>query len=88
MNRAEGRRRAIRCDAMLPELFLHGGFTRSNNPRTQMTLNLWIVAGGLMAFAAARTAIRMSRARSKEFTTDQLSGDWLAQARAREEHPW
>lgn len=53
-----------------------------------MTFNLWILAGGLLAFAAAGTAIRITRARAKRFTTDQLSGDWLAQARAREEHPW
>jgi hypothetical protein len=53
-----------------------------------MALNLWILAGGLLAFAAAGTAIRLVRARSKRFTIDQLSGDWLAQARAREEHPW
>ena len=53
-----------------------------------MTLKLWILAGGLLAFAAAGTAIGMVRARAKRFTTDQLSGDWLAQARAREEHQW
>ena len=53
-----------------------------------MIFKLWIVAGGLVAFAAARTAIRWSRARSKQFNIAQLSGDWLAQARAREEHPW
>lgn len=55
-----------------------------------MTLKLWILAGGLLAFAAAGTAFRVARARSKRFTSDhdQLSGDWLAQARAREEHPW
>lgn len=53
-----------------------------------MTLKLWILAGGLLAFAAAGTAFRKARARSKRFTMDQLSGDWLAQARAREEHQW
>jgi hypothetical protein len=53
-----------------------------------MILKLWLVAGGLLAFAAARTVIRRTRSRSKAFKTDQLSGDWLAQARAREEHPW
>jgi len=54
-----------------------------------MTLKLWILAGGLLALAAARTAIRMTRAaRSTRISNDQLSGDWLAQARAREEHPW
>ncbi len=53
-----------------------------------MTFKIWILAGGLLAFAAAGTAIRRARVRSKRFTMDQLSGDWLAQARAREEHPW
>ena len=54
-----------------------------------MIFKLWIVAGGLLAFAAASTAIRRSRARAKRFTyTDQLSSDWLSQTRAREEHPW
>lgn len=53
-----------------------------------MTLKLWIFAGGLLAFAAAGTALSLARARAKRFTTDQLSGDWLAQARAREEHQW
>jgi len=53
-----------------------------------MTLKLWILAGGLLAFAAAGTAIRRARGRSKREINDQLSGDWLAQARAREEHPW
>jgi hypothetical protein len=53
-----------------------------------MILKLWILAGGLLAFAAAGTAIRITRSRSKRLTMDQLSGDWLAQARAREEHQW
>jgi hypothetical protein len=53
-----------------------------------MTFKLWFFAGGLLAFAAAGTALRMSRVRAKRFSTDQLSSDWLAQARAREEHQW
>ena len=53
-----------------------------------MTLKLWILAGGLLAFAAAGTAFRITRARAKRFTMDHLSGDWLAQTRSREEHPW
>lgn len=53
-----------------------------------MTLKLWILAGGLLAFAAAGTAFRLSRSRSKRVSVDHLSGDWLAQTRAREEHPW
>jgi hypothetical protein len=54
-----------------------------------MTFKLWILAGGLLAFAAAGTALRRARTRAKRFTySDQLSPDWLSQARAREEHPW
>jgi transcriptional regulator with XRE-family HTH domain len=48
-----------------------------------MTLRLWMLTGGLLALAAAGTLFRMARSRSK-FTTDQLSGDWLAHTRARE----
>ena len=44
-----------------------------------MTLTFWLLAGGLLAYAATN-AIRRSRTRSKSFTTDQLSGDWLAQS--------
>jgi hypothetical protein len=53
-----------------------------------MILKLWILAGGLLACAAAGTAFRLARTRAKRPSTDHLSGDWLAQARAREEHPW
>ena len=63
---------------------LHGPVTHA----TPMTLKLWILAGGLLAFAAAGTAFRLSRSRSKRVSVDHLSGDWLAQTRAREEHPW
>lgn len=52
-----------------------------------MTLKLWIPAGGLLAFAAARATLRITRGRSKRFTTGQLSRDWLARSRARQEHP-
>ena len=53
-----------------------------------MTLKLLVWAGGLLALAAAGVAVRFSRARSTQITTEQLSGDWLAQARAKEEHEW
>jgi hypothetical protein len=53
-----------------------------------MTLKLLMVAGGLLALAAAGVVVRFRRDRSHNITTDQLSGDWLAQARAREEHQW
>lgn len=52
-----------------------------------MTLKILMIAGGLLALAAG-VAARVRRRRSNRITTDQLSGDWLAQARAREEHPW
>jgi hypothetical protein len=52
-----------------------------------MMLKIFMVAGGLLALAAAGVAARFRR-RSTRITTDQLSGDWLAQARGREEHPW
>jgi hypothetical protein len=54
-----------------------------------MTLKLLVWAGGLLALAAAGAVVRFSRARStQQITTEQLSGDWLAQARAKEEHQW
>jgi hypothetical protein len=53
-----------------------------------MTLKLLVWAGGLLALAVAGAVARLSRQRSPEITTDQLSGDWLAQARAKEEHEW
>jgi len=52
-----------------------------------MSGKLWILAGGLLAFAAAG-ALRLARARKRFTYTDQLSTDWLSQARAREEQPW
>lgn len=54
-----------------------------------MTLKLLVWAGGLLAVAVAGAMVRRSRRQSsKDITTEQLSGDWLAQARAREEHQW
>jgi len=54
-----------------------------------MTLNLLVWAGGLLAVAITGAVVRLSRQRStKEITTEQLSGDWLAEARAKEEHQW
>jgi hypothetical protein len=53
-----------------------------------MTLNLLVLAGGLVAFAATAAAVRLIRTRSRNITTDHLSGDWLAHARAREEERW
>lgn len=52
-----------------------------------MTLKLIALAGGLLALAAAALA-RFRRDRSSGITNEQLSGDWLAEARAKEEQPW
>jgi hypothetical protein len=52
-----------------------------------MTLKLIAMAGGLLALAAAVLA-HFTRGRSSSgIATDQVSGDWLAQARGKEE-PW
>jgi len=54
-----------------------------------MTLNLLVWAGGVLALAVAGVVVRLSKRRSTtEITTEQVSGDWLAQARAKEEHQW
>ena len=54
-----------------------------------MTFNLLVWAGGLLALAVAGAVVRLSRQRSTtEITSEQLSGDWLAEARAKEEHEW
>ena len=53
-----------------------------------MTFNILVWAGGLLALAVAGAVVRLSRQRSTEISTEQLSGDWLAQARSKEEHQW
>ena len=54
-----------------------------------MTFNLLVWAGGVLALAVAGAMVRLSRRRTTtEITTEQVSGDWLAQARAKEEHQW
>jgi hypothetical protein len=52
-----------------------------------MTLKILVAAGGLLALVFG-AAMRFKRGRPNGITTEQLSGDWLAQARAREDHPW
>jgi hypothetical protein len=54
-----------------------------------MTLKFLVWAGGLLAVAVAGAVVRLSRQQSSnDITTEQLSGDWLAEARGREEHQW
>lgn len=52
-----------------------------------MTLKLLIVVGGLLALAIG-VAVRWKAFPFFRITTDQLSGDWLADARGREEQQW
>ncbi len=52
-----------------------------------MTLNIIVLAGGLLVLAVG-VLTRLTRARSSDVSTDQVSGDWLAQARGKEEQPW
>jgi hypothetical protein len=52
-----------------------------------MTLKLLIVVGGLLALAIG-VAMRWRQSPFFGITTDQLSGDWLAEARGREEQQW
>ena len=51
-----------------------------------MTLKLIVLAGGLLALAAALLA-HFLRDRSSGSANEQVSGDWLAQARGKDE-PW
>ncbi|HSL20080.1 MAG TPA: hypothetical protein VK886_01000 [Vicinamibacterales bacterium] len=52
--------------------------------------NIWVVAAGAVACAAALVVLRVRRrrARETEFTTEPLSGQWLAEARTHEDQPW
>jgi hypothetical protein len=52
-----------------------------------MTLMMILAGGSLLVLVIAAMAVRLGRRRSG-FSTDQLSGDWLAQARAREDQQW
>ena len=52
-----------------------------------MTLNLLVWVGGLLALAVAGAAARFSLKQSRQ-TPSEVSGEWLAQARPKEEHRW
>jgi hypothetical protein len=67
------------------DLILHGARLNATRLVTSMILKLLVAAGGLLALIIA-AAMRLRR--HNQITTEQLSGDWLAQARAREEQPW
>jgi hypothetical protein len=69
------------------DLILHRSPLQTVSFVALMTFKLLIVAGGLLALAAAGIAVHFRRSRSPRITSDHLSGDWLAQARAREDQP-
>jgi len=67
--------------------FCSGTDLQLTDCRHRMTLRLLALAGGLLALAAGALA-HFTRTRSSRISTEQLSGDWLAEARAKEDHQW
>jgi cytochrome c-type biogenesis protein CcmH/NrfF len=48
---------------------------------------VWLIPVAILAFGALRVVLRFRRSDPK-LTSEPLSGQWLAEARSREEHPW
>ena len=62
------------------------GFARAQSTRMRI---IWLFP--LTVFAVAAGFVLRARRRSNEarlLTTEPVSGQWLAEARSREEHPW
>lgn len=54
-----------------------------------MPMKIWYLAAGLAVLAASGLLVRLRyRARKSDFTTEPVSGEWLANARAHEEQHW
>jgi hypothetical protein len=52
-------------------------------------MNMWLLAAGLAVLAATGLVARIVRRhRGGDFTTEPLSGEWLANARARDDQHW
>lgn len=49
---------------------------------------VWLLPVAILAFGVARVVARRRRRGDTKLTTEPLSGQWLADARSREEHPW
>ena len=49
---------------------------------------LWFVPLFLLAGAGLLARARRKSDASRSLTTEPVSGQWLAEARSREEHPW
>jgi hypothetical protein len=74
-------------DSATRTCFCSANSSKLTDCRHRMTLKLIVLAGGLLALAAGAIA-HFTRARSGEIAGEQLSGDWLAQARAKQEEQW
>jgi cytochrome c-type biogenesis protein CcmH/NrfF len=54
-----------------------------------MTPFVWLIPIALLVFGAGAIARSVRRRRDhRHLTAEPLSGQWLAEARSREEHPW
>ncbi len=51
-------------------------------------MKLWIAAGVLAAAGLLALRARRNKRRENEYSSEPVSGEWLAQARAHEEHHW
>jgi hypothetical protein len=49
---------------------------------------LWFIPATLLAIGASAFLRHRRRHRDVALSTEPVSGEWLAQARSREEHPW
>jgi hypothetical protein len=49
---------------------------------------LWLVSAGMLVAAGVFLRMRQRHRRSTAISQDAVSGEWLAQARGREEHQW
>ena len=49
---------------------------------------VWLIPVAVLAFGAMRLVSRLRRGGDPKLPTEPLSGQWLAEARSREEHPW
>lgn len=49
---------------------------------------LWLVSAGMLVAAGVFVRVRQRHRRSVGISQEAVSGEWLAQARGREEHQW
>ena len=49
---------------------------------------LWLVTAGMLVAAGVFVRVRHKHRRSISISSEAVSGEWLAQARGRDEHQW